>query len=87
MALIVEESNAPMAVAVARGQREASQRSCDLHVVVVRKGDDVAALLKERFSDKPPDYVLVDAPGCQRCAARRCACGARGVRSATCLQR
>jgi hypothetical protein len=63
VALIVEESNASVAVAVARGQREASQRSCDLHVVVVRKGDDVAALLKERFTE-PPDYVLVDAPGC-----------------------
>ena len=64
VALIVEESNASMAVAVARGQREASERSCDLHVVVVRKGDDVTALLKERFNDNPPDYVLVDAPGC-----------------------
>jgi hypothetical protein len=64
VALIVEESNAAIAVAAARGQREASERSCDLHVVVVRKGDDVAALLKERFNDTPPDYVLVDAPGC-----------------------
>jgi hypothetical protein len=64
VALIVDESNASVAVAVARGQREASERSCDLHVVVVRKGDDVTTLLKERFNDKPPDYVLVDAPGC-----------------------
>ena len=64
VALIVEEANASVAVAVSRAQREASTRSCDLHVVVVRKGDDVTALLKERFADTPPDYVLVDAPGC-----------------------
>ena len=61
--LVVEEASVSMAVAACRGQRQASERSCDLHVVVVKRGDDVAALLRERYAT-PPDYVLVDAPGC-----------------------
>lgn len=64
--LVVEEASAPMAIAACRGQRQASERSCDLHVVVVKRGDDVAALLRERYAAEkpPPDYAWVDAPGC-----------------------
>ena len=53
--------------------------------MVVRKGDDVAALLKERFNDKPPDYVLVDAPGCA--TVRGGGAVLRGARGHCCRRR
>ena len=50
----------------------------------MRKGDDVAALLKERFTVTPPDYVLVDAPGCTTVRGAALCFAAPGPAPSTC---